>query len=90
MRIYISPFVILDDRMLSGRVDVGTPKRERSRICEVPLERAYFFHIAVLLMPSHPIRYLPLSMLCECCAVMAARREGWSRLPHSVARTVSA
>jgi hypothetical protein len=36
---------------------------ERSRICEVPFEQAYFFHITVLLMPSRPIRYPLLSML---------------------------
>jgi hypothetical protein len=43
----------------AGRI----PKLERSRICEVPFEQAYFFHITVLLMPSRPIRYLLRSML---------------------------
>jgi hypothetical protein len=67
MRIYNSPCVILcvilDDQMLSGRVGTGIPKLERSRICEVPFEQAYFFHITVLLMPSRPIRYPLRSML---------------------------
>jgi hypothetical protein len=39
------------------------------------LERADFFHIAVLLMPSHPLRLSTMPMLQNCCAVMAAREE---------------
>jgi len=58
-----------------GRVGTAMPSRERSRICEVPLEQAYFFHIMVLLMPSRPIRFLPDPMLQNYCAVMAARGE---------------
>jgi hypothetical protein len=91
MRIYFSPFVILcvilDDQMFSDRVGhrhapTGTFSHLRGSF-----EQAYFFHITVLLMPSRPIKYPLLSMLRECCAVMAARRERWSRLPHSIART---
>ena len=46
--------------------------RERSRICEVPLVSAScFLHTAVLLMPSDTNRFPAVSMLQNCCGVMA-------------------
>jgi hypothetical protein len=74
MRIYPSPVVLFE---LLKRVQIGgtgMPSRERFRRCEVP-SHAHFFHTAVLLMPSRPIKFLSLSMLQNCCAVMAADQE---------------
>src|ERR1700690_699876 len=58
-------------------------KRERFRICEVPND-AYFFHRTVLLMPSHAVRLLPLSVRHDCCAAMT---EPWE-LRRAVRRSI--
>jgi hypothetical protein len=44
MRINISPFVVVDEKMPPGRVGAGMPKWERFRICEVPPKRALLPH----------------------------------------------
>jgi hypothetical protein len=85
MRIYTSPFVIVDEpnalwSCWRRRAETGTFPHLRSspRV-------THFFHIMVLLMPSRPIRFLLLSMREECCAVMASPRQLHSRLYHSIA-----
>src|ERR1700758_2855614 len=50
---------------------------------------AYFLHSRVLLMPLRPIRLLPLPMLQDCCAEMAASREPERRVRRSLACDVS-
>jgi hypothetical protein len=49
--------------------EMGTFSHVRSS-----LQRAYFFHTRVVLMPSRRIRFLSKQMLQNCCAVMAAQR----------------
>jgi hypothetical protein len=66
----------------------GMPRRERLRMCEVP-KHAHFFHTAVLLMPSHPIRFSSMSVLQNCCAVMAARQKIQNGDDGSIARNVT-
>jgi hypothetical protein len=51
-------------------------------------EQAHFFHIVVSLMPSHPIRFLALLLLQNCCAVMAMLREIQNGNGESVVRNV--
>jgi hypothetical protein len=53
-------------------------------------EQAHFFHIVVSLMPSHPIRFLPFSLLQNCCAAMAMLRESQNGDGRLLARNVSA
>jgi hypothetical protein len=53
------------------------------------LEHAHFFHIAVLLMPSHPLRLSTMPMLQDCYAVSAARPETQNRDGESTARNVA-
>jgi hypothetical protein len=43
----------------------------------------------VLLMPSHRITFLPMLMLQDCCAVMAARWQLRRNTDRSIARNVS-
>jgi hypothetical protein len=64
----------MDEQQPHFAVGTDLPQRERFRICEVP-RRPALLHIVVLLMPSHPTRFLPTLMLQNCCAVMAAQ---WS------------
>jgi hypothetical protein len=51
--------------------------------------QAHFFHTVVLLMPSGPIRFLPMLMLQNCCAVMAVMRELQVRSLHVIVRDLS-
>src|ERR1700743_2943344 len=39
------------------------------------LRGTYFFHTAVLVMPSRPIRFPSMLLLWNCCAGLAATRE---------------
>jgi hypothetical protein len=75
MRIDASPYVVVWEQKAPKfgwhrHAEMGTFSHVRSS-----LEHAYFFHIVVSPMPSHPIRFLPTSMLQDCCAVMAMLRE---------------
>jgi hypothetical protein len=42
-----------------------------------------------LLMPSGPTRFLPIPMLQNCCAVMAARRKLRVAALHVIVREIS-
>jgi hypothetical protein len=53
------------------------------------LQRAHFFHIVVLLMPSHPLKLSTMPMLQNCCAVMALLREIQSGARNAIEWNVS-
>jgi hypothetical protein len=78
----------MDEQQPRFAVGTGMLQRERFRMCEVP-EDAHFFHVMVLLMPSHRITFLPMLMLHDCCAVMAARWQLRTNADHSIARNLS-
>jgi hypothetical protein len=89
MRIYASPMLSFGNkRPLSsvgtGHAEIGTFSHLRSSF-----EQAHFFHIVVSLMPSHSIRFLPLLLLQNCCAVMAMLREIENGNGDPVARNAS-
>jgi hypothetical protein len=68
----------MDEQIPKPAVGTGMPfLGERSRMCEVPLmvRCSCFFHTAVFLMPFAANRVSCGSMLQNCCAVMASRRE---------------
>jgi hypothetical protein len=88
MRIYASPMLSFGNKAPKfgwhRHAEIGTFSHLRSSF-----EQAHFFHIVVSLMPSHPIRFLPLSLLQNCCAVMASLRESQNGDSRLLARNVS-
>jgi hypothetical protein len=89
MRIDASPMLSFGNKRPLSSVGTGMPRWERSRICEVPLNKRTSSHTAVSLMPSHPISFSTLPMLHDCCAVMALLREIQNRDHNSISRNVS-
>jgi hypothetical protein len=80
-----SPQPLDRHRRTKARAKTGVPWLERSRIFEVPLiSTSCFFHTAVLLMPSDTNRFMAVSMLQNCCAVMATRAETRSGILHVI------
>jgi hypothetical protein len=89
MRIYSSPVVVMDETKPQSRgwhlhAEEGTFSHVRSSP-----QDAHFFHTKVFLMPSRPIRLLPLLMLQDFCAVLAARWELRKSTRRSVAGNTS-
>src|SRR6202040_1798717 len=76
MRISPSPYVA--DPLTNNRSTLHWHRRAAegtfSHVRSSPAD-AYFLHTSVLLVPSRAIRCLSPSMLQDCCAVMATRRE---------------
>jgi hypothetical protein len=90
MRIDASPmFVVWEQKAPKfgwhRHAEMGTFSHLRSSF-----EQAHFFHTLVSLVPSHPIRLLPFSLLQNCCAVMAMLGEIQDGNAEPVARNVSA
>jgi hypothetical protein len=66
-------------------VGTGTPLGNVFVSAKFP-NRTHFFHTAVSLMPSPPIRFFPLLTLQYCCVVMATLCERQSGVGTAAAR----
>jgi hypothetical protein len=74
MRISASPVFAFVERSPSLRVGAGMPKRERSRMCEVPSNSALLPHCGLADVISLN-QFFTDAMLHDCCAVTALLRE---------------